>query len=596
MYRTFQLILKNYLDKNEKIQIFYLFIFTLLIPVFELLSVATLGSLVIIIIDQDKLINILPTESLKTLFLSFDKFMFLKISAITACLVIILKNLIIFIYFYFEKKLQNNLVISHTKILIKNFLSLNYDNQIKLNLNELQNDILYQSKKISSYIFHFIGFIKDILIASLFIFSLFFVNFQASTLIMMVSIITAIIFYKLSNNKIKLIGDIARSLESEQIKLINNLVNGIKTITIFQKQEFFYNKIYKTINKFLNYQLIYILIQKIPRLMIENIFVIFLVAYLILKANSNTFDDVLTFFVFLTVASVRLIPIFSNINTTIAHLKFNQIAIQKMSQNIQNKQLDKIKVRINDFNNGKNNVKKINNIKLENVSFNFDDNKILSDINLSFVTNKIYCFVGKTGCGKSTLIDIILGLYEPKKGRVLINNKIELNKTNLASYFDKLAFVPQENFLLNDSIKNNIILTDDINDEFDQKKYQEIISSLLLEDLNEKFDPSQKNKITVGDRGARISGGEIQRIGIARALYKDRDILTLDESTSSLDLNTESKIFDKLNKIKLNKIIILIAHRLSAIQKCDEVILLKEGKIDFIGTSKDYLNRIKNDL
>ena len=185
--------------------------------------------------------------------------------------------------------------------------------------------------------------------------------------------------------------------------------------------------------------------------------------------------------------------------------------------------------------------------------------------------------VGPTGCGKSTLMDIILGLLSPTQGEIIINGKIKLQK-NDEYWYRKASYVPQETFLLNETFKNNICFAEN-KGQIDEEKFNQAIKLSCLEDVYLQLKKS--GDYNIGDRGLKLSGGQKQRVGLARALYNDKSLIALDEATSALDKYTEEQILKNLHKIKNNKILILISHREKTIKSCDEVISLKNGKVVF---------------
>ena len=182
--------------------------------------------------------------------------------------------------------------------------------------------------------------------------------------------------------------------------------------------------------------------------------------------------------------------------------------------------------------------------------------------------------IGKSGSGKSTLVDIILGLLEPEKGEILVDGiNIKDNKHSWQSY---IGYIPQDIYLLDDTIKNNITFGIDKNDINKKLLYESIKIAQL-----EKFVESSKNKLdtVVGNRGIKISGGEKQRIGIARALYNNPEILIFDEATSALDVDNENKILDEIYEGIGNKTLIVISHRNNTVKYCDLIYVMEQGKI-----------------
>ena len=587
MIKTLISINQFFLNKSQRKKIIYFFFYSLIIPFLEVLSLATLSGLILLFIDYENSIKLLPTIALRETINSFDKIYLLKTLGFLFFLAILLKNLIIFFYYYFEKKITKSLIIYHSKILLEKYLNLPYDLHINLNSEEIENDILHQSKNISGYIFSTLGIVKDTTISLFFLTSLLVINFKASLMIIFFLLVTGFFFQFITGEKIRKFGYEVRFLQGTQIKIAKAISNGIKSIILFSKKKFFLDQFIENLKKKEDIKLIYELIQKIPRILIEVLFILLVVLLLFFLFNNlSQVKSFLPFLVFLTLISVRMIPLFSNLLVVISSLKFLKPTVDIMIRNIKE----------NNF--SVNEVSKINrenfsleNINIKNLSFQYPNSKdlVLKNINLKFETNKIYCIVGQTGCGKSTLVDIILGLLSSSGGQIIINNQTELQK-NDDSWYKKASYVPQETFLLNETFKNNICFAENEN-EITESKFNHAIKLSCLEDVYLQLKNS--GDYNIGDRGLKLSGGQKQRVGIARALYKDKSLLVLDEATSAQDVNTEEQILKNFHSIKNNKILILISHRESTIKSCDEVIALKNGKVVFIGSPKDYFLKNK---
>jgi len=218
------------------------------------------------------------------------------------------------------------------------------------------------------------------------------------------------------------------------------------------------------------------------------------------------------------------------------------------------------------------------NITLKNISYNYPraSRTALSNINFSIQARSTVGLVGATGSGKTTTVDIILGLLEPQKGTLEVDGKV-IDKHNIKAWQHSIGYVPQQIFLSDDTVAANIafgIDTKDINHE--AVEYASKIANLHEFVVNEL--PS-KYQTTIGERGVRISGGQRQRIGIARALYHKPQILILDEATSALDNLTERTVLEAVHKLRKNITIIMIAHRLSTVKNCDNILLLEKGEV-----------------
>ncbi len=217
-----------------------------------------------------------------------------------------------------------------------------------------------------------------------------------------------------------------------------------------------------------------------------------------------------------------------------------------------------------------------NEIEFKNCSFFYNEItrlNILKNINLKFKKNEFIGIIGESGSGKTTFLNILLGLYSFSDGEVLINNQ-KINKK--IKWKNIVGYVPQNIFIIDDSIKNNIILNNNF-DKIDQLSLDKAIKNSQLEKLIKDLPDGIHTKI--GERGSRLSVGQIQRIGIARALYVNPDILFLDEATSSLDPKTEQDFIDVINKIKGRITIFMISHKESILQSCNRIFKIDQGNI-----------------
>ncbi len=233
------------------------------------------------------------------------------------------------------------------------------------------------------------------------------------------------------------------------------------------------------------------------------------------------------------------------------------------------------------FENLKNNLS----IKISNLNFKYEnsDNLVLKNINLEIKKNEIIGITGKTGCGKSTLVNLLTRVYEPSENTIFINN-IDIKKIKLESLRNIITLVPQENFLFSDSIKNNINLFEkDIS--FEQLKNIARLASLEtnIENFKDKYET------IIGEKGLTISGGQKQRVSIARAILRDTPVIIFDDSFSSVDNETEKEILQNIFKLKKERIIIIISHRLSSLINCDRIVYLHNGEIKESGAHKDLI-------
>jgi ATP-binding cassette subfamily C protein len=301
-------------------------------------------------------------------------------------------------------------------------------------------------------------------------------------------------------------------------------------------------------------------------------------------------DTILPMISLLAISAVRFIPALNIITSSLTTIRIRKYSIDLVVDLIKKSNLlpEKKKsegVYKKNFN--KNEIFS-NNIKLKNISFNYGTNKkvAVNNINIEIAKGKSVGLIGKSGSGKSTLVDIIIGLLEPSTGEILIDdNNIGTKKI---SWQRQLGYVPQEVYLLDDTIRNNITFGIE-KEEIDEKLLSDVIEKSQLKNLINSLP--KKLDTLIGDRGARLSGGEKQRIGIARALYNKPKVIVFDEATSALDIYNENKILKEIYENKKDKTLIIISHRNNTVKYCDLIYVMEDGKVIDNGTFDQIMKK-----
>ena len=289
------------------------------------------------------------------------------------------------------------------------------------------------------------------------------------------------------------------------------------------------------------------------------------------------FKNIIPTLTLLAVLLVRSIPAFGVINTCLNELQYHKQSVKFILEELESTQ-DNLEIT------QKNKKYLINDILIKNLSFSYSNSsdKLFDGLNLNIKNNQFIGIIGPSGSGKTSLIDLLLGLYQPSSGEIIVDDI--KNKILYKDFRENISYIPQDIYLIDDTIKKNIALGVEESD-IDESKIYEILKILNLSELVNKYEEKIEKKI--GDRGIKLSGGQKQRLGIARALYKNSQILIFDESTNALDFETESKIFKYLLNNKNNKIIIMINHRTQMLKNCDFVYEIVNGKC---------INKNKNDI
>ena len=352
------------------------------------------------------------------------------------------------------------------------------------------------------------------------------------------------------------------------------VLNTFKIIKIFNAETFFIKKFqFSNFNHNLN-QFKSMFLISIPRPFLELLIVSILIIslYLFLEIFKISTDQIILTLGIYGVSFFRVYPCMTRILQSIQKFNFGAAALNELIEVLKLK--SEININKEEVTDSK--FEKIDQIKLQNINFSYEDNKatVLKNINYNFKKNIFYGIQGPTGSGKSTLIDIICGLLSPTKGSFTINS-LNFEKLDHA-WFKNISYVTQNINLINDTLEKNIALG--INENLiDQKKIDKILKQTELEELKAKFS-GRKNQF-VGEKGIQISGGEKQRIGIARAIYFDRGVFIFDEATNALDKPTEIKVIKSLREILKNKIVIFISHDESMLEQLDVVLEIKNKEL-----------------
>ena len=387
-------------------------------------------------------------------------------------------------------------------------------------------------------------------------------------------------------------GQIISSEQALRFKYMGEGFGGIKDLLLYGRQKNISNDFVDASINFANAKGMTQTLSQIPRYAIEFLAfsgVLLLMVYLI-KRYDGSLGAVLPFLSIFVLAGLKLLPAFQQIYFALSQVRANLSAFNNIKTDLQ-LSLDSSTSMPSNISEDcfENSIKFNDKIILKEVNFFFPghDKPALESINLNIAKNKLVGIVGSSGSGKSTLVDILMGLIQQSSGKIFIDDT-QLDAENIRAWQDKLGFVSQFIFLSDSSIRENVAFGISPN-EIDEEK---VVSACKLAHLNDFIGQLEDGLDTnVGERGIQLSGGQRQRIGIARALYNDADILFFDEATSALDGITEKYIMQSINEFMGKKTIILIAHRLSTVKKCDAIYILEEGKIIDHGSFVDLSNR-----
>jgi len=458
----------------------------------------------------------------------------------------------------------------------------------------LQSNSAHLYRNLTDIISSFLSFTKGsmVLLSEVVVFVgiaivLFYVDFLGTAAIFSSMSIVSFIIYILTIRKITSLGEQRHKVGGELNKHLLQGVAAAKDVKILDRETDLTNQVDKNLFKMTRLIQMNQFITGLPRFSFEILMVFtFSVLIIVLIGAKREMVDIIQYLGIFAVASFRIVPSASRILSSFQNIKYEEPSVKLL--------LKEFSLTNSFFNekshlsNGVSSALKFEKeINLKNLSFSYPTRKefSLSKISMNIKKGSFIGVIGETGSGKSTLINLLIGLLKPVEGEVEVD-ELNINK-NLTEWYKKIGYVPQSVYLTDDTIRKNIafgLLEENIDNTLIKKAVDKANLNKFLNSLPKGLET------IVGEKGIRLSGGQQQRIGIARALYRDPEILILDEATSSLDQSTEREIMESINFLKGKKTLIIITHRLSTVKKCDKIFMIDKGKIVKQGSPAEMLN------
>ena len=459
--------------------------------------------------------------------------------------------------------------------LIENYLNQKFIFFLNNNSSKLiQNSINETSQITYTYLSSVIILIPEIFFLTGIIIFLTILNPLESLIIISSLLIFLLIFYNMFKKRYLDYGIIRNENDTKRYQVLEETFGSIKDIILKNKKNFFLKRFKKHNDASVFSSKKVMIFQSFPRFIFELLVIISFVLITIYLTYNNQIISILPTLGLFAAISFRAIPSINKIFSCLNNIKYSSRSIDIVIKEIKSYQNKKI---INQ------NIQKEliifdNEITLKNIEFKFPntDNNIFEKIDFSIKKNSFIGIMAESGVGKSTLVNIICGLLTPSNGNIFSDNKLVNTESN--EWKKKFGIVPQNFFMLDDTIENNITFGDDI------KKNQLLFEKAIDQSESREFIESRENKFSeiIGQKGTRISGGQQQRLAIARALYFNPEILIFDEATNSLDKKTENSILNTIKKMASTKTIIQISHDPDALKYCEEIFKLSKRKLEKI--------------
>lgn len=570
--------LNDLLEKKERKDFFKVLFVDLAMGVFQAIGILSILPFMSMVLD--------PTvvESNEQLIYFYDLFnfsslnMFMFTLGILVLLLLLVGNIISVLSIRLKTKFVWDLNYRISTSLLGKYLSLPYSYFLNHNSADLGKNILSETDQLTGgFLMAVLNIVEGGVIATVLFFMLIIVNpvMTLITLALLGSIY--VLIYLIFSKKLKSAGKQRIEKNRARYKSVGEALGGIKFTKVLGKEEYFLENYSKHSREFFDLQSWFQVIGKTPKFIMEIVAfggVLGLVLYFIYTDQmTNELIPLIGLFAF---AGYRLMPALQSIYDSFTQFRFYRPVLNKIHYDMTEGGLGDVEIDLKEGSAKKIKFKK--DIHLEDVSFSYDGNrkKVLEDIDMEIDKDMSVGIVGTTGSGKTTLVDIILGLLTPTEGSIYVDGN-KITKDNVRNWQANLGYVPQDIFLCDDSITKNIAFgySDEEIDMVQVKRVAKManISKFIEEELPEGYDT------VIGERGVRLSGGQRQRIGIARALYHNPEVLVFDEATSSLDNVTERSVLKAIESVSKLKTMIVIAHRLTTVKNCNIVYLIDKGRI-----------------
>ena len=571
--------LKVLLDKKQKRQMVGIVILMLIGGVLESLGIAMIAPVMQVVIDPQKVQESRILSGIYDLFHLSSTTQLAALIMVALILVFVIKN----IFLYFMNVVQLRFVYTNqfatSRRMMINFMQRPYEYYLNADTTVIQRNITSDVNNLYALILSCLQLISEIIVFVCLVAILLSQDAKMTiTIAVLLVIVLLVIKYFIKPVMVKA-GQDNQDYYSGLYKWIYESVTGIKEIKVANKENYFINGYADCGAGYVNAVQKYNLYNSTPRLLIETIAIAGMVGYMLaVMATGTSLTALLPQLTVLAAAAARLLPSANRINNYLTSIAYFEPFLDNVSDNLQSEIHDEsISYNSEDYR-AKVQVEKLpvhKTIRMEDITYKYPntDKLILDKATMEIPVGKSVGIVGTSGAGKTTIVDVLLGLLEPEEGRILADG-VDVN-TNYTGWLKNIGYIPQTIFMTDSTIRKNVAFGVP-DEEIDDAKVWQALKEAALDSYVKELPDGLDTQI--GERGIRLSGGQRQRIGIARALFEDPEVLVLDEATSALDNDTEAAIMDSINRLHGRKTLVIIAHRLQTIEKCDMIYNIGDGK------------------
>tara|TARA_Y200000002_G_C22654095_1_gene652675 strand:+ start:70 stop:1854 length:1785 start_codon:yes stop_codon:yes gene_type:complete len=544
-----------------------------------------------LLIEQESSVSSILISFFENYQLDISKKQLVTLMGLLIVIIFFIKGILSVIINRYILKFSANQGVRLSTFLMKSYQNMAYSDFTRRNSSEYVYSINVLTSLYSLLVQAYLRIISETILI-IFIFLLLAYNNPLILFLLITIVLGSILLYDLLFKKVLVKYGKLRNIHStNQIQSVNEGISGFKEIRVLGKENYFYKKIKFNAERYAKFFVKSNLIITSSRYFLEFILIFFIVIIIMITVYSNIETaSLLSTLALFGAATVRLAPSANQIITSINSLRSGENSVELLYNDISNlenvaNENEQELINIRNYEN----IDKFKSIKLENSSFTYEGAKKISinNVNLKILRGETIGIIGPTGSGKTTLVDILLGLLKPSMGNITYNDKNF--EENIKLWQSQIAYLPQEIFIMDSTLKQNITLDENINNN---KLFDNVIKKANLDIMLGNLNLGANT--IIGENGIRLSGGQRQRIALARAMYHERDVLIFDEATSALDNDIEERIMNEIKSFKGKKTIIIIAHRLSTLKFCDRIYRIENGEIAESGSYYDVIQRDDN--
>lgn len=570
------------LDKNQKRNIFGLMVLILIGGLLETLGVSLVLPLISAILDKEAFGQNKYVITAMNMFGINDvqSVIYLLLFALMGMFVV--KNSYLIWLTYMQSRFVNSNRCRCTTNLLSQYLNRPYEYYLYAETSDILRTIYGDMDNIFNLLLQCMNLAAELVVSVCLGLFLLFIDFKMMLVIVGLLFVVTVFVTKVLKPKLNVVGEGARVSQASLYKWVLQSVTGIKDVKVLNKEEYFTRKYYGSSKEYCGYQIKSNVLTNIPRLLIETVAIVGILGYVaVAMATGVPMSQLLPLISAFALAAMRLLPSVNRVNTYIANISYFEPALDYIYENVDTAGLGSPEL-VKKFesceldSSRKSNLTIEKDIKLEGITFAYPntDRNIFTDANMLIPVGKSVGVMGPSGAGKTTIVDVLLGLLKTEKGAINCDN-VDIF-SDYSGWLSHVGYIPQNIYMLDDSIRNNIAFGVKESD-IDDARVWEVLEQAQMKEFVESQPEGLDSQI--GERGVRISGGQRQRLGIARALYHDPELLVFDEATSALDNDTETAIMEAIDTLHGQKTMVIIAHRLRTIENCDIIYEVKDEKI-----------------